>query len=213
MLEGMKQKEQPDGMLAAAKSLRGNPLSLEAYQAILQVLPKQTLPEEKVRDRRRLCVVGGSLGSAHGTAGPVRRRDFGDDDPTVSEAALQLIDHAQKLEGKPENWDPMLKVFREQAEIDIGLAKLRSKDEAVQAEGYKEVKALLPTQRFNPELLGMLGEYELKTGDKAAAQSDFADIVALPLLEGLWLKSREGQPPGDPSPRTTAQPLGRAARQ
>jgi hypothetical protein len=94
-----------------------------------------------------------------------------------------------------------LSALRQQAEIDIALGKLRSSEEATQTIGFAELQERLPNQRYNPEVLDALAAHALKVGQNDLAQGWLADIVAMPMLEAIWVQSRAGQPPGDPTPR------------
>uniref|UniRef100_A0A7C2JZA3 Thioredoxin domain-containing protein n=1 Tax=Schlesneria paludicola TaxID=360056 RepID=A0A7C2JZA3_9PLAN len=201
--QAVRQKDQPAGFLTAAKELRGNPLSLELYHGVVQRLPQfADLNEDQIRE------IAADYASSAALWGP--RPEMQALLTTVTNVtmtrrfpklALELADKIDSTTDKPPSADQTLKLIREQAEIDIALQKLRSSDEAQQAEGYAELKERLSNQRYNPELLHALGEHALKLGQKEAAQEYFSDIVALPMLEAMWVKQREGQPPGDPSPR------------
>ncbi|MDZ4683516.1 MAG: hypothetical protein SH850_00410 [Planctomycetaceae bacterium] len=118
------------------------------------------------------------------------------------ELALELADVAAKEDSSSrESWQEALAFAREQAALDLGLKGLKSKDAEVQQKAFEALQGLLPKQRYNPELLDALAIYADKTNQKPLAKEYFADIVALPLLEGMWQQTRSGQPPGDPTPR------------
>jgi hypothetical protein len=199
----VQQKDQPAAILTAAKELRGNPLSLELYHGVMQRLGNfSRLTEDQLRE---IAADYASSAAMWGSRMELQARMMTATTITTTRRypnlALELSRQIEELSDKPPNFDDAVKVIREQAEIDLALQKLRSQDEAAQATGFAELQALLPNQRYNPELLHVLGEHLLKTDQKDAAVQYFAEIVALPMLEASWFKSREGQPPGDPSPR------------
>lgn len=198
------QKDQPAAILTAAKELKGNPLSLEAYQAILGQLPRfSQLDEQQVRD------IAEDYASSAAMWGP--RKDLEARLQTATavtstrkfpQLALELTQQVSESDlPELELWKETLKNLREQAEVDLAVNKLRSDDESQRAIGFAELQERLPLQRYNAEILGLLGEHALKVGKNDLAQEYLGDVVALPLLEAMWHQMRAGQPPGDPTPR------------
>jgi hypothetical protein len=203
-VNAVQQKDQPAATLAAADELKGNPLSLEAYQGVLSRLPRfPQLDEKQVRE------IADNYAASAAVWGPRKEvearlqtatavtstRKF----PTLAiELIQQLSDsNAPELEVMTEQ----LKVLREQAEIDIALGKLRSDDDAQRAIGFGELQERLPLQPYNAEILALLGEHAERMDKQDLALEYLADVVALPLLEAMWHQMRAGQPPGDPTPR------------
>lgn len=115
--------------------------------------------------------------------------------------ALKHLDEAEKLLG--ENAEAMksrIQMFREQAEIQVSLAKSHSKSDEDRAAAHTELQAALSKQPFNAEILFALAEYAAATGKDDVAIEYYSTIVALPLLEQFVLARRAGQPAGDPTP-------------
>uniref|UniRef100_A0A7C4QRW8 Thioredoxin domain-containing protein n=1 Tax=Schlesneria paludicola TaxID=360056 RepID=A0A7C4QRW8_9PLAN len=202
--QAIQQKDQPASMLRAAQKLRGNPLSLVAYQGILGRLHQfPQLDEAQLREimdgyAESAALWGPSLewqARMNAAAGVTSLRRF-------PKLARDLVD---RVTDRPadylQTWDNVLKHLREQVQIDLALEKMQSADEAVQAEGFAELQERLPLQRYNPEILGALGEFAHRKGQLDLAEQYLGDIVALPILENMWLQSRQGQPPGELTPR------------
>lgn len=197
-------KDQPKAVLAVARELRGSPLSLQAYDAVLARMRQYPdLPETQVReivaDMQASAAPWGERIKAQAlfkaAMGVTMTRRY----PSL---ALELIDQAkEKLGTGEEEYAEPLKYASEQALADLSLSKIRSNDPAAQQEAHENLKALLTKQRYNPEILEALGTYALKHDDPQGAKEHFADIVALPMLEQMLQASRPDQPPGDPSPR------------
>jgi len=197
-------RNQPQAMLDVANEFRGSALAINAYEAIVGRLAQYpNLDEAAVRGIVRDYVdMAGMWGdrlvaqarlNAAVSVAMIRR---------FPELALELADIAAKEDTSTrETWQEALAFAREQAALDIGLKGLKSKEAEVQQKSFEDLQALLPKQRYNPELLDALAIYADKTNQKPLAKEYFADIVALPLLEGMWQQTRSGQPPGDPTPR------------
>jgi hypothetical protein len=204
LVDALQQKDQPAAALAAAEELKGNPLSLEAYQSVLSRLPRfPQLDEKQVRE------IADAYASSAAIWGPRKELEARLQSATAVTSTRKFpalaIDLIQKVADSDaaelEIWNETLKNLRDQAEIDIALDKLRSDDEPQRAIGFAELQERLPLQRYNAEILGRLGEHALKMGKEDLAQEYLADVVALPLLEAMWHQMHAGQPPGDPTPR------------
>jgi hypothetical protein len=199
----VKDKNQPQAMLAVAKELRGSPLSMQAYDGMVQRLAAfGGFDDAKLREFRDdylaaaapwgdRIVEQSKLNVALGVVSTRKHPEF----------ALELINAAAQTEPLKTQAAETIKLVTDQANVDIALRDIKSEQADVAAGGYATLKDLLAAQRYNAEILEALGTHAQKTGDTAAAKEYFADILALPLLEQFLLQSRSGQPPGDPGPR------------
>jgi len=204
LMESTRQKNQLDAILAAAKELKGSPLSLEAYKMVCSNLPRISgLTDDRVR---RILADYQADASLWGPPMRLQAQLTGATAVTTTrnfpKLALELIEKVstQGIENASAI-DSHLNVLREQANMDIALEQLESEDSATQEDGFRSLQGLLSSQKYNPELLAALGEHAFKTGQKDLSEGYFAEILAMPLLEAYWYKSREGKPPGDPTPR------------
>lgn len=197
-------KNQPQALLDAANELRGTPLALTMYEGIVGRMGQYpNLDEKTLRTIARDYIDMAKLWGPEMTAqarlnvalGVIMLRRF----PEFGQELLTAAE-AEEAQQKPE-WKEPINYAKEQIALDIGLKKLKSKEAADQKAGNESLTELLSKQRYNPELLDALAIYAEKTGQKPLAKQYFAEIVSLPLLEGMWQQMRAGQPPGDPTPR------------
>ncbi len=202
--EAAKSKDQPQAILNAVREMQGSSLSLKAFEGVLGRLAQYpNLDEAAVRD---ICALQLATAAPWGS----RIVDQAKVHLTVSvtmirrfpELALELADEAEKIDPKAlPNVAELLKFVREQALIDQALAQLKSEKPEVRDPAFVKLQELLPTQRFNPEILDALGAYASQQGQPDLAIDYFTDIIALPLLETMLVSARGGQPPGAPGVR------------
>lgn len=202
--QAIQDKEQPEAMLRAAKELRGNALSLVAYQGLLGRLHQfpqlnESLLREIMEGYADSAALWGSRmewqARMNSAAGVTSLRRY----PKLAQELVQRV--TQSPSDYLKVWDDVLTNMTHQVQIDLALEKMRSSDGAERAQGFRELQEQLQHQRYNPEILATLGQYAHEQGQLDLAQQYLAEIVALPMLQSIWLQSRQGQPPGDLTPR------------
>jgi len=204
LAQAVASRDQPQALLDLANELRGNSLSLLAYELVINRLPQYANLDETgvrglVRDYLDMANIWGPrqiaqarLTAAMSVAMTRRFPDF----------SLELADAVAKAGSfQRPNWEESLDFVREQAQLDIGLKQIKSRDAEERAAAFEKLQTLVEKQRYNPELLEALAIYAERNDQKPLAKQYYADIVALPLLEETWRQQRAGQPPGDPTPR------------
>lgn len=208
LIKALGDKNQPMATLEIAAALRGNPLSLEAFASVFGRLASLPTADEKslkmiaveyldsgrlwgprMAEQVRATVILNTVGSRKY---PRIAQEWLDDvrEPNEKISAAGL-----------KNFGEAFDAARDQVAIDIALEDLRSDDAAVAKAAYETLETKLATQRYNPELLHALATYAAKHDMADKATEYWGDIVALPLLEGFWIRSQQGKPPGDGSPR------------
>lgn len=202
--DAAKSKDQPNAILNAVKEMKGSSLSLKAFEGLLGRLGQYPqLDEAAIRDICELQIATAApwgsrivdQAKVHLTVAVTMTRRFPD-------LALELAAEAEKIDPKYlPNVAELLKFVREQALIDQALAQLKSDKPEVRDPAFAKLQELLPTQRYNPEILEALGTYASKNGQADLAIEYFSDVIALPLLESMLANGRNGQPPGDPNVR------------
>lgn len=212
LIKSFGEKNQPVPTLEMAAALRGNPLSLEAYSSVfgrMGAMPKaddkslKTIAAEfldsaslwgpRMTDQVRATVILNTVGSRKY---PRIAKEWLDD--------LEKKDDTKKYrmtEAGLKTYESAFDIARDQVAIDIALEELKSDDDAVAKSAFESLESKLELQRYNPELLDALATYANEHDLSEKAITYWADIVALPLLEGLWIRSQQGKPPGDGSPR------------
>ncbi len=205
LLKAISDKNQPLATLSAAAELRGNPLSLEAFGGVfgrlaglpkaddktLKLIAAEFLDSAKLWGPRmaeqvRAAVI---LSTAGSRLYPRLAQEWLDEvGEKMSEAGLKTYGEA-------------FDSARDQVAIDIALSDLSSEDSALAKGAFDTLESKLATQRYNPEVLHALAAYANGHELPEKATEYWGDIVALPLLEGLWIRSQQGKPPGDGSPR------------
>lgn len=202
-MAAMQQKEQPAATLAAAQELRGSALALEAYQMVLSRVGSFPLEEAGARKLvDQFCAeakLWGPRMEARAWMTSSVNVAFSRMFPALARELLDVAE--QKLGDQKDDWQEALAAAREQCRVDQALLDLKSADAALQTAAYATLQEVLPAQRYNAELLDALALHAEKIGQHDLARDYLADIVALPLLEQLWGSMRQGQPPGDPTPR------------
>ncbi len=205
-------KNQPYATLGMAAELRGNPLSLEAFGSVFgrlgslptaddkslkmiaaEFLDSASLWGPRMTDQVRATVILNTAASRkYPRVAQEWLNDLGKNDATkkypMSEAGLKTYSEA-------------FDSARDQVAVDIALEDLKSDDAEVAKKAYETLESKLVLQRYNPEMLHALALYAKGHELPEKATEYWADIVALPLLEGLWIRSQQGKPPGDGSPR------------
>jgi hypothetical protein len=205
LVQAFQQKDLPGAVFRVAEELKGTPLSVEAYGGIfnrLQAFPN--LDEAGLRAAGKAYLASAEMwGPLMVTqarvnlalsAASVRRY------PQVALDWLDELDQHADDETKTGLAEP-LQAARYQARIDLALVALKGTDKDEQAKANATLEELLPVQRYNPEVLYALGMYASQHEQAERAIEHLGDIVALPLLEGMWERARVGLPPGDLKPR------------
>lgn len=197
-------QNQPDAkvILKLARENRTSPLSLEAVYGMLTLHSRAGFDDATV-----LAIIAQYIDCAK-VWGPRMQiqAEIASAQQMVTSArlpseALKHLSEAEKLLG--ENAAAMksrIQMFREQAEIQVSLAKSHSKSEEDRAAAHSELQSALEKQPYNAEILLALAEYAAATEQEDVAIEYYSSIVALPLLEQFVLARRAGKPPGDPTP-------------
>ncbi|GIX03175.1 MAG: hypothetical protein KatS3mg113_0181 [Planctomycetaceae bacterium] len=203
-LEGIEDKQQPQGILQAAEELRGNPLSLVAYQGFLGRLPYfEAIDQAEMTRIAKAYLEAAALWGPRMSwqsrvnliAGLVGSRRFPD-------LALEWLDSLPELkEMHTTTWQRTLMNLRQQALVDQALQRLKNTDVETKAQAFEMLRQRLELQRYNAEILVALAEYAESSGQLESAEQYLADVVALPMLERMWQQSQRGHPPGEPTPR------------
>ncbi len=198
-------KNQPLATLDVAANLRGTPLSLEAFGGVFNQLGM--LPPA---DEKSLKMIAAAFLDSATLWGP-RMAEQCRATVILNTAASRkypriakewLDDVSKKMsEAGQKTYSGAFDAARDQVTIDIALEDLKAEDAEKAKAAYDTLESKLAQQRYNPEVLQALAVYANGHELPEKATEYWADIVALPLLEGLWFRSQQGKPPGDASPR------------
>lgn len=208
----MKSKDfNPDEFLGIIKEYRTSPAAQDMYAMMLGAHGQAKFDENKVKE-----IIDDFLSSAKiwGPAWEARTeitialslingRQF-------TRLALSHLDAVEKLMGDDfAAIKDSMTSYREAANSGIRVLELmdpKTTDE-VRAEGYRELTESLKKQPYNAEILLALATQADRMGQVDPAIEYLSDIVALPLLEGLIMQLRAGQPPDTPSPHELLKKL------
>lgn len=198
-------KSQPADTITAGVELRGTALSLEAFGSVFNRLPAfATADDQSMKTIARLYLDSATLWGprmADQVRATVILTTAGS--RKYPRLALQWLDEAKdKLQPEAfEVYKEAIDSAREQALVDIALIEIKAEDADIAKAAYDKLEATLATQRYNPELLHALAVYANGHELPDKATEYWGDIVALPLLEGTWIRMQQGKPPGDGMPR------------
>ena len=197
-----KPKPEPEVILHLAHEHRTSPIALEALYGLLSLQGRFGFDDQML-----LSVIAAYVETAK-LWGPrmQARAEYLSAEQLVMTARLpaEAIKHlieADKLSGDQASAvKSRIKMYREQAEIQVSLTKSRTGSSEEKAAAHAELIASLKVQPYNAEILTAVADYEAANKNVDAAIEHYSLIVALPLLEQLVLARRAGQPAGDPTP-------------
>lgn len=127
-----------------------------------------------------------------------------------SRLALAHLDAAEKLLGEDlPAYQKSIESYRDAAKINemIQTIVTGAGTDEERATNFKELGERLKTHPFIPEILNALSLYAQQSGQVDVAIDYLSRIAALPLLEGMILQMRAGQPPSTGSPSENLKKL------
>lgn len=199
-IQGMQKQPQPKVILKLAREHRTSPVALEAVFGLLAIQEQVGFDEATLREIVDLYI---DLAKIWGTKMQVQA-EFISAQHLVNRLptdCLKHLDIVEQLAGESATGlKSRIQMYRDEATIQLSLAKSRSKSEADRAAAYVELKEGLKKQVFNAEIMMALGDYCIANHQTEEAIEYYTSIVALPMLEMLIMARRAGQPAGDPTP-------------
>ncbi|HET6422290.1 MAG TPA: hypothetical protein VFG20_01325, partial [Planctomycetaceae bacterium] len=205
LVKAYSEKEQPAAVISAATELRGNPLSLEAFNGVFSRLSAfPTADDQSLKTIAKLFLDAaqpwGPRLADQVRATVILNTAASRKYPRIAQQWLK--ESKEKLSPAAyETYKDAIVGAQEQVAIDIALIDIKAEDAEVAKAAYEGLEGRLSTQRYNPELLDALAIYANAHEMPDKAIEYWADIVSLPLLEGMWIRMQQGKPPGDGSPR------------
>lgn len=199
-IQGMQKEPQPKVILALAREHRTSPIALEAVFSLLAMNSQIGFDDATLREIAAqyidLAKIWGHkmhVQAEFVVAQHLVNRLPGD--------CLKHLDEVDRMAGeKAVVLKSRVQMFRDEAVVQLSLAKSRSKSEADRKAAHEELQEGLKKQPFNAEILQALGDYCIANKQTEGAIEYYSSIVALPMLEYLLLARRAGQPAGDPTP-------------
>ena len=201
-INSMQKKPQPRVILQLARDNPTSPMSVDAVLGLFSLQTRADFDDETLRaiadQYIELSKIWGErmhlqaeMTTAQHLVTTVR----------LPAETLKHLDAAEKLLGdRLEAAKPRLQMIRDQAQLQMSLAKSHSKSDEERAAAYAELQSELKKHPFNAEILLALAEHCAATKQRLAAIEYYSAIVAVPMLEALLLSRRAGQPAGDPTP-------------
>jgi hypothetical protein len=208
-IQEMGKTPQPKMLVALAREHRTTPMALETLSALLAMQSKLPMDDATVAE-----IIAEYLNTAK-LWGPRMhaQAEFAVAQHMISARlspaeAVRHLDEAEKLlTDDLQALKPRIEIFRETAEVQMSLDKLKSTSAIDREAAGVELQNALKKQRYNAEILQALAEHAEKMKQRDAAIGYYSDIVALPLLEHMVMARRAGQPPGDPTPTEALKKL------
>ena len=127
-----------------------------------------------------------------------------------TELALPHLDSAEKKMGddQPQAAE-VIAALRDAAQTNLRIQDLASStaSDDVKKTAFADLTNLLKKQRYNADILNALAMEAERTGQLDLAMDYYSEVVALPMLEPMIIRSRAGQPPDTPSPSESLKKL------
>ncbi len=203
LIKSFSEKSQPSAIITAATELRGSPLALEAFGSVFARLGAYPpADDQSIRTLAALFLDSAKLWGprmAHQVRATVILNTAAS--RKYPRVALEWLEDAEtKLGDSYKTYEEALQLSRDQVVLDIALMEIRADDAEIAKAAYGTLDEKLKLQRYNPELLHALAIYANGHDMADKAIEYWSDIVALPLLEGMWMRMQQGKPPGDGTP-------------
>ena len=199
-IKGMQKEPKPKVILALAREHRTSPVALEAVFGLLSLQARAGFDDATIREIVDQYI---ELAKIWGTRMQLQA-EFVVAQHLVNrlpEDCLKHLDETERLLGDTAApLKPRIQMYRDEATIQLALARSRSKSDEERTAAHAELVEGLKKQQFNADIMLALGDYCIASKQTEPAIEYYSSIVALPMLEMLILARRAGQPAGDPTP-------------
>jgi hypothetical protein len=200
-----KQKRpQPEVILKLAREHRTSPVSLDSTQVLLQITlhPQFGFDDEVVmkviEQYIEVSKIWGTRMHAQAELGVAQQLVI---NSRLPKEAVKHLDAAEQAMGERlDLMKPRIQMFREEAQIQVALARSKSESAEERAAAYDELKENLKKQPFNSAILHALAEYAAANKQTDDAIHYYSLLVSIPMLEQFVLAKRAGLPAGDATP-------------